>query len=157
MLASAAISIATAASVPASTPCRNSLARWCCRRFTRVSRFHCQQSVGELSAALRQIEHDNGRRRTGPKFSSRAMDIDILTYDQCVGAIDGVELPRGEITENAFVLQPLADIAGSELHPLLARSYSALWQDYDQSSQQLWPVEFRWRGADLPMSSDSLP
>jgi 2-amino-4-hydroxy-6-hydroxymethyldihydropteridine diphosphokinase len=121
-----------------------------------VARFHCQQSVGELSAALRQIEHDNGRRRTGPKFSSRAMDIDILTYDQCVGAIDGVELPRGEITENAFVLQPLADIAGSELHPLLARSYSALWQDYDQSSQQLWPVEFRWRGADLPMSSDSL-
>jgi len=115
-----------------------------------VAGFHCQQSIAELSAALRQIEYDNGRRRKGPKFSSRALDIDILTYDQCVGVVDGVELPRGEITENAFVLRPLADIAGAECHPVQAQSYAELWRDYDQSSQQLWPVDFRWRGGSVP-------
>jgi len=118
-----------------------------------VARFHCQQPIGELSAALRQIEYDNGRRRRGPKFSSRALDIDILTYDQCIGIISGVELPRGEITENAFVLRPLADIAGADRHPVLARSYAELWQGYDQSSQQLWPVDFCWREVHLPMES----
>jgi 2-amino-4-hydroxy-6-hydroxymethyldihydropteridine diphosphokinase len=122
-----------------------------------VARFHCSLPVGALSVALRQIEYDNGRRRQGPKFSARAMDIDILTYDQCVGIIDGVELPRGEITENAFVLQPLTDIAADEQHPQLRRSYAALWRDYDQSSQALWPVDFRWRGALLPMCSEPTP
>lgn len=103
-------------------------------------------SVGELSAHLRQIEYDNGRRRNGPRFSARALDIDILTYDGVVGEVDGVELPRDEIVLNAFVLQPLAEIAGVELHPQLRTSYAALWRDYDKSRQKLWAVDYTWQG-----------
>ncbi|WP_445363093.1 2-amino-4-hydroxy-6-hydroxymethyldihydropteridine diphosphokinase [Microbulbifer sp. ANSA003] len=100
--------------------------------------------VGQLALCLRGIEDANGRLRSGPKFSARTLDIDILTYDHLTGTVDGVKLPRGEIVKNAFVLQPLAEIAPEELHPVEQKTYRQLWDEYDQASQKLWPVEFLW-------------
>lgn len=108
--------------------------------------FSCTENISELSSILRQIEHDNGRRRDGPKFGPRTLDIDILTYDDCVGDIDGIQLPRDEITKNAFVLLPLSDIAAEVTHPVEKKSYLELWNAYDHSSQKLWPVNFDWDG-----------
>ena len=101
-------------------------------------------SVGELSALLRAIEADHGRTRGEKKFASRTLDIDILTYGDAVGVIDGVELPRDEILKHAFVLKPLADIAAAETHPLLQKSYAALLGEKDFSAQSLWQVPFHW-------------
>jgi len=111
-----------------------------------VVAFTCEKDTGELSAWLRNIEDDNGRRRDGPKFSSRTLDIDILSYDQLVGTIDGVQLPRDEICHNAFVLRPLVDIAAQSLHPEMKTSYQSLWDAYDKTRQKLWPVDFSWQG-----------
>ncbi|HEY7773354.1 MAG TPA: 2-amino-4-hydroxy-6-hydroxymethyldihydropteridine diphosphokinase [Marinagarivorans sp.] len=105
-----------------------------------VVQIHTELSVGKLLEALRAIEDDHGRDRTQPKFSGRTLDIDILTYDALVGCIDGVVLPRDEVLKNAFVLRPLADTWPSALHPELQRSYRALWAEYDQTSQKLWPA-----------------
>ena len=102
-------------------------------------------SVADLSARFKQLEADNGRRRGVPKFSPRTLDLDILTYDHEVGRVDGVELPRGEILKNAFVLLPLAEIAPTAAHPVCGERYQALWQAYDRD-QKLWPVDFTWRG-----------
>lgn len=98
-------------------------------------------SIGELQAQIKRIEDDNGRVRGGPKFSSRTLDIDILTYCDFAGEEDGVVLPRDEITKNAFVLLPLSEIAGDEIHPELDKSYKTLWEEYDKSKQKLWPVQ----------------
>lgn len=102
--------------------------------------------VGQLLGFLREIEDANGRDRSGARFSARTLDIDILTYDQQVGVIDRVELPRDEILGNAFVLWPLAEIAPDEEHPVKKQRYAALWQAFDKSSQALWPVSFEWQG-----------
>ncbi|MEX0605027.1 MAG: 2-amino-4-hydroxy-6-hydroxymethyldihydropteridine diphosphokinase [Marinobacter sp.] len=103
------------------------------------------QSVAALSRIFKQIEADNGRRRDQPKFSARTLDLDILTYGDRTGNVEGVQLPRGEILKNAFVLQPLAEIAPEALHPLVGKRYSELWQAYDRD-QKLWPVPFNWQG-----------
>lgn len=103
-------------------------------------------SIAELSETLKRIEDDNGRKRNGPKFSPRTLDIDILTYGDFVGNENGIELPRAEITTNAFVLLPLAEIAADALHPQLQKSYRDLWAGYDQNSQSLWSIDFEWRG-----------
>ena len=95
---------------------------------------------------MRQVEDDNGRVRNGPRFSSRTLDIDILTYADAVGVVDGIQLPREEILENAFVLLPMVDVAAEVLHPQQQQSYQSLWENFDQASQKLWPVEFEWRG-----------
>ncbi len=84
--------------------------------------------------------------RNHTRFSARQLDIDILTYDDSVGTIDGVVLPRPEILENAFVLCPLAELSPDRLHPGVKRSYSSLWAAYDRTDQALKKVDFMWRG-----------
>ncbi|WP_078085348.1 2-amino-4-hydroxy-6-hydroxymethyldihydropteridine diphosphokinase [Microbulbifer mangrovi] len=115
--------------------------------YNLVAAIETDLSVGELAMELRHIEDDNGRVRGGPKFSARTLDIDILTYDDRSGVIDGVKLPRGEILKNAFVLLPLSELAPDTVHPLEGKTYQQLWEAYDQDSQKLWPVEFDWPSA----------
>lgn len=100
-------------------------------------------TIAELSESLKNIEDDNGRLRTGPKYSPRTLDIDILTYGDFVGVEAGVELPRTEITENAFVLLPLSELAPKELHPQLRKTYAELWASYDHNAQVLWKINLR--------------
>jgi len=104
------------------------------------------QPVGTLVEVLRKIEDDCERRRDTARFSPRTLDLDLLTYDNVVGVVDGVSLPRGEITENAFVLGPLAEIAGAEIHPIAQKTYADLWRHFDKAGQELRPVEFTWDG-----------
>ncbi len=106
-------------------------------------------AVGELQKRLRHIEYEHGRPANATRNSPRQLDIDILTYDDLVGVIDGVELPRGEILENAFVLRPLADLAPDGLHPLAGESFAALWGAYDSNAQAITQVDFSWRGRQI--------
>lgn len=104
---------------------------------------HTDKSVAELSHCLKAIESDNGRKANARRFSPRTLDLDILTYGALDAPRDGVEIPREEILLNAFVLRPLADLAGDCRHPVDGRTYRELWQSY-RSDQKLWPVDFRW-------------
>ncbi|NRB38970.1 MAG: 2-amino-4-hydroxy-6-hydroxymethyldihydropteridine diphosphokinase [Pseudomonadales bacterium] len=109
--------------------------------FNLVVKINTELSVGDLLVCLRKIEDDHGRIRKCERFSARTLDIDILTYDDVVGTIDGVELPRDEILKNAFVLWPMADVAADVKHPLTHKTYAHHWQAFDRSSQRLWQVE----------------
>ncbi|WP_226704760.1 2-amino-4-hydroxy-6-hydroxymethyldihydropteridine diphosphokinase [Microbulbifer elongatus] len=115
--------------------------------YNLVAAIETDLPVGELALKLRDIEDENGRLRSGPKFSARTLDIDILTYDDLSGEVDGVKLPRGEILKNAFVLLPMSELAPETLHPVTGKTYLQLWDEYDQDSQKLWPVEFDWPAA----------
>lgn len=101
------------------------------------------RSVTDVLAECKRIEQENGRIPGSAKFSPRTLDIDVLLYDDLIQERQP-QLPRGEILENAFVLWPLAEIAGNRLHPLLSVSYQQLWEQYQQthkdSPQQLDPI-----------------
>lgn len=99
-------------------------------------------SVAECVAVFKAIEDRHGRVRGGEKFCGRTLDLDLLTYDEVI-CQQPVELPRGEITENAFVLWPLAEIAPTMQHPALRVSYQQLWQQY-QKQQKIWPIPFQF-------------
>ncbi|MFL0798023.1 MAG: 2-amino-4-hydroxy-6-hydroxymethyldihydropteridine diphosphokinase [Cellvibrionaceae bacterium] len=110
--------------------------------YNLVASFQTSLSVGALSETLKKIEADNGRRRDVPKFSSRTLDIDILTYDGAVGLVDGVELPRDEIEKYAFVLGPLVDIAAQEKHPGLGVTFQEMWAQFPKEKKLMKRVSF---------------
>ncbi|MEH3022162.1 MAG: 2-amino-4-hydroxy-6-hydroxymethyldihydropteridine diphosphokinase [Pseudomonas oryzihabitans] len=101
-----------------------------------------------LSQALKAIETRSGRY--APDRQGLPLDIDILLYGDLTGEIAGLTLPRAEILRNAFVLWPLALLAGERRHPGDGRRFAALWQEMrGQTTQVLRPVSFHWRGIDL--------
>lgn len=114
--------------------------------YNLVVKAHTQMSVEQVCRCLKDIEQQNKRQRGSEKFSPRTLDLDLLLYDALV-IQQPVELPRPEVLFNAFVLKPLAEVAPDEIHPLEHKSYQQLWQEYDQSQQKLWPIEFNWRPA----------
>lgn len=104
-------------------------------------------SLGELVAWLRALEDANGRVRTqGRQYNDRTLDIDVLTWGDVAGTVDGIELPRAEVVKHAFVLRPLADVAGDEKHPAFGVTYRELLAQKDFSRQALVAIPFPWRG-----------
>lgn len=99
------------------------------------------RDVHETNELLHKIEDEYGRDRSGPRFSSRTIDLDLLLYDDLVVKEEGLEVPREEITRNAFVLWPLADIAPDVMHPEKHQTIGELWGAFDKQSQALWPIE----------------
>ncbi|MFO7592867.1 MAG: 2-amino-4-hydroxy-6-hydroxymethyldihydropteridine diphosphokinase [Pseudomonadota bacterium] len=112
--------------------------------FNLVAAFDTDEDVQAVAKTLHEIENDHGRTREGPRFSSRTLDIDMLLYNDVVMQEGKLELPRDEITKNAFVLWPLAEIAPELKHPVLKKSYAELWDAFDKNKQPLWPVEFEF-------------
>ena len=62
--------------------------------YNLVAGFDTELSPAELSARLRAIENAQGRVRSGGKFSSRTLDIDLLSYGDQVLDRGEVHLPR---------------------------------------------------------------
>jgi 2-amino-4-hydroxy-6-hydroxymethyldihydropteridine diphosphokinase len=111
--------------------------------YNLVVGFDTGWTVDELIRMFREIESRHGRLRSERKFSPRSLDIDLLTYgDRIADDGEGYQLPRDEILRYAFVLRPLAEVAGEELHPILGKSYRDLWEAFDDPGQQLHPVDF---------------
>ncbi len=98
--------------------------------------------VHAANAVLAAIEDAHGRDRSGPRFSSRTLDLDMLLFDDLVLDERGLKLPRDEILKNAFVLWPLAEIAPGLFHPVTGQSYASLWDGFDKASENLAPVNF---------------
>ena len=107
--------------------------------YNLVAEFKSELPVGQVIAKLKIIEVQLGRPKNTIKFAPRTLDLDILRYDQLVD--QKINIPRSEITENAFVLQPLAELAPQLLHPVLNESYQNLWQQYPANKQNLWKIE----------------
>jgi len=101
-------------------------------------------NVEQVAEKLREIEFAHGRIIDAKKYSPRTLDLDLLLYDDLI-IDEPAQLPRDEITKNAFVLWPLAEIAPQLVHPILKENYQQLWQGYDKSSQQLRKVPLKWQ------------
>ena len=78
----------------------------------------------ELMSILHQTETSFGRKRA-TKNAPRTLDLDLIDYDGRIEA-GPPELPHPRLSQRAFVLVPLADIAPSWPHPKTGQTVSEL-------------------------------
>lgn len=109
-----------------------------------VAAFETEYPPEQVDALLDVIEKNNGRTREQKKFNPRTLDLDLILYGDYISQDPTLEIPRDEITQYAFVLEPLAEIAGELLHPVLKTSYEQLWQDFDTSNLVQKRIDFNW-------------
>jgi 2-amino-4-hydroxy-6-hydroxymethyldihydropteridine diphosphokinase len=76
-----------------------------------------------LLARLKSLEVQMGRQPT-VQFGPRLIDIDILFYNNWVINSPILTIPHPRLTERAFVLLPLAEIAPQLYHPLTGLTIS---------------------------------
>lgn len=84
-------------------------------------------SPEELLRELKKIEKEIGRQETfrnGP----RAIDLDIILYDNERVQLENLEIPHPRMSERAFVLKPLHDLAPHLTHPISQKTIQELYQ-----------------------------
>ena len=99
--------------------------------YNLVCCFETSQDVVVLKTELSVIEKNHGRSMNETKFSSRTLDIDILYYDDLIYEDDNLKLPRKEIIQYDFVLQPLVDIAPEFIHPLINKTNKEIMDEFN--------------------------
>ena len=113
--------------------------------YNLVARFETSEKPERVLTRLQGIEAKHERERTGPKFGSRTLDIDMLLYDALTGDVAGKPLPHPDILKYPFVLGPLAELNPDGVHPVLHRSFKDLWLDRPHNERaRLRPVPFHW-------------
>jgi len=64
----------------------------------------------ELLDRLLAVERTLGRRRDGPRFGPRAIDLDLLLCGAETVDEPGLVVPHPRLSERRFVLEPLAEL-----------------------------------------------
>lgn len=91
-----------------------------------VAAVDCDLDPAALLEALHGVENHFGRERP-ERAAARSLDLDLLDYRG--GLRDGApppELPHPRLTDRAFVLLPLAEVAPDWAHPRSGEDIAAL-------------------------------
>jgi 2-amino-4-hydroxy-6-hydroxymethyldihydropteridine diphosphokinase len=111
--------------------------------YNLVVGFQTDDSPLAVQETLHRIEDSQGRLRTDA-LAARTLDLDLLLYDDLVIQSGKLVLPRNDIDRYAFVLGPLAEIAGERCHPVTGICYRDMWSSFDAAGQELqridWPT-----------------
>jgi len=108
--------------------------------YNLVVGFDTGLSLLDVHSLLKAIELEHGRPIDSPSFVSRTLDLDLLLYGDLISNENGIELPRSDIFKYAFVLCPLAEIAGNLYNPQFKKCYRDLWRDFAKRDPEVWKV-----------------
>lgn len=98
-----------------------------------------------LLAALLEIEQRHGRARSF-RNAPRTLDLDLLLYGAAHFHEDHLTLPHPRMTERAFVLLPLIEIAPDLLIPGRGRAVDWIGSCADQHIAALPPAQYAVAG-----------
>ena len=89
--------------------------------------FETSLDVCAVREKIQAIENQQGREMGENRSGSRSLDLDLLLYDDAVFHDQGLDVPRREIFEHAYVLKPLADLLPATPHPVTGESFADIW------------------------------
>lgn len=84
-----------------------------------------------------QIERELGRtaKSDGGSYADRVIDIDLLLYGEERLTLEALTIPHPLMSERNFVLEPLAEIAPSLMHPQLQQTIGQLLAKLHERTQ----------------------
>jgi 2-amino-4-hydroxy-6-hydroxymethyldihydropteridine diphosphokinase len=94
------------------------------------------QSPQELLHTLLSIEQQFGRIRK-ERWAPRTLDLDLLLFDDLILHTPNLQIPHPRMTERAFVLVPLAEIAPDWIEPISRQAIATLLQAVNCSEVHL--------------------
>jgi 2-amino-4-hydroxy-6-hydroxymethyldihydropteridine diphosphokinase len=80
-----------------------------------VARLETGLAPEALLDALLELERRHLRRRGGPRWGPRTLDLDLLLYGRQRVVSERLVVPHPELTRRAFVLLPLVEVAPAGL------------------------------------------
>tara|TARA_B100001123_G_C15273757_1_gene1011334 strand:+ start:725 stop:1231 length:507 start_codon:yes stop_codon:yes gene_type:complete len=110
--------------------------------YNLVCSFYTFLDLYNLKKNLNNLELDHGRSLNETKFSSRTLDIDILYYDNLIISNDIIKLPRKEILDYDFVIQPLTDLAPNFIHPEVKIKHKNILEKEDFEKNIIKKIDF---------------
>lgn len=96
------------------------------RYLNAVARVTTTLSARALLTRLLAIEQSAGRERGPERNAPRTLDLDLLLFGDRVIDEPGLRVPHPRLSERAFVLVPLADLAPELVHPERAETVARL-------------------------------
>lgn len=136
--------------------------RHSCCEFLKVSPFYRTEPVGvdsqdwyvnavlymstnltasELMNVLLEIERDMGRVRTGIRWESRIIDLDILLFGDDVIDEENLKVPHPLMHRRRFVMAPITDLDPEMLHPVIGKSMAKILEEIPETEQPVRPME----------------
>ena len=91
-----------------------------------------EQTPQELLQTLLAIEDQFGRVRQ-ERWGPRTLDLDLLLFEDLILETPDLQIPHPRMTQRAFVLLPLAEIAPDWIEPVSREAIAKLLQKVDCS------------------------
>ena len=90
---------------------------------------------------LLDIEKEMGRTRSGVRWESRIIDLDVLLIGDEIINDKNLTVPHPRMHTRRFVMAPMADIAPELIHPLQGKSMADILMGIPPIEQEVRLME----------------
>jgi 2-amino-4-hydroxy-6-hydroxymethyldihydropteridine diphosphokinase len=109
--------------------------------FNLIAEVKTTETLDAFARTLRDIEFRLGRTLNAKKKQDRTVDLDIILFGDCISE-EVVKVPRQDIYDYPFVIQPLYELCPDLVIPGDGRTVGQIWQRFNSfvglTKVELW-------------------
>ena len=79
---------------------------------------------------LKEIEIKMGRSASQKGMSNRVIDLDLILYGNKIIKTELLDIPSSDILKYEFVLKPLCELAGTQIHPETQKTFNSILESF---------------------------
>ena len=96
---------------------------------------HIHKPINKILKSIQKIEKKLGRIKATNGYEDRTIDLDIISFNNEIIALDNLQIPHPEMHNRLFVLLPMTDLKIDYFHPVLNKNLINLIDDCKDNSE----------------------